>query len=766
MKKGRELLRNWRTARAAAVAMLAIGGAGVGTGCLDRPLEPQSPRTTTTIVERLTQSSVDKIDILLAIDNSRSMADKQLVLQQAVPDLVEGLVNPICVDPESDLPLGETPADPAADCPSQGAVREFDAILDIHIGVITSSLGGHGSKSCPDTQTEEACGGSTHPTNNDKGHLLSRSDACTGAAVDGLYNNKPFLAWDPEAKYDPAGQADKGALITSLRDLVTGAGQIGCGYESQLESIYRFLADPNPYETISTNADGAIVKEGTDNELLSQRKDFLRANSLLAVIMLTDENDCSIREYSTFWLAARTDGQYHLPPARSECADDPGGECCASCGQPTPAGCPDTAADPACAAPLTNDTDAPNLRCFNQKRRFGLDFLYPVERYINMFRNPSIGENADLTGKKLVPNPIYSDLNNSNTSIRDPGLVFFAGIVGVPWQFIARDENDLGKGFKNSSELAADDTWAKILGDPSAFVDPSDPHMVESVTPRPGLPMTSGDPIHGGEWTITKNDDLQYACIFDLPAGEERDCTVIKDCDCTVADNDNPLCTGATAQQQVKAKAYPGLRQLEVLQGIGTQGIVASVCPKQLDTVTAADYGYRPSIRAIIERLKTALGGQCLPRKLNPDVNGQVGCLVLEGTVTTEGCKPCNTQNAGRTEVSADHQAAADAARADPIYQGIAEGSEVCFCEIQQFEGTSDPNDNDDLKACQSDLTEPVESDNGALSGWCYIDGPAGIGDQQLLEDCPVTEQRIIRFTGEAEAQAGATLFITCSGEQ
>jgi len=59
-------------------------------GCLSRPVEPVEPRRTSTIVERLTQSSVDKIDLVLAIDNSRSMADKQQILAKAVPDLVAG----------------------------------------------------------------------------------------------------------------------------------------------------------------------------------------------------------------------------------------------------------------------------------------------------------------------------------------------------------------------------------------------------------------------------------------------------------------------------------------------------------------------------------------------------------------------------------------------------------------------------------------------------------------------------------------------------
>ena len=52
---------------------------------------------------RLEETVVQQIDLLLMIDNSRSMADKQQVLVQALPDLVAGLVNPRCVDAASPL---------------------------------------------------------------------------------------------------------------------------------------------------------------------------------------------------------------------------------------------------------------------------------------------------------------------------------------------------------------------------------------------------------------------------------------------------------------------------------------------------------------------------------------------------------------------------------------------------------------------------------------------------------------------------------------
>ena len=87
-----------RTRLRSAGTMLVLAGFAAMPACLDRPIEPVEPRTTSTIVDKLTQSSVDKIDLLLMIDNSGSMSDKQQILKLAVPDLVQALVNPKCLD--------------------------------------------------------------------------------------------------------------------------------------------------------------------------------------------------------------------------------------------------------------------------------------------------------------------------------------------------------------------------------------------------------------------------------------------------------------------------------------------------------------------------------------------------------------------------------------------------------------------------------------------------------------------------------------------
>ncbi|KYF64406.1 hypothetical protein [Sorangium cellulosum] len=809
----RERRRPWTGAVRFALAGLLIAGTGSAFGCLNRPIARNNPRTTATIVERLTQSSVDKIDLLLAIDNSGSMADKQDILGFAIPDLVEGLVNPRCI-PASGMGDAQTVNSPNADCPT-GYKREFEPVKDIHIGIISSSLGGHGSGACPAT---------TSPSNVDMAHLLARTNESSATNDIPTYLNKGFLAWDPDQKLagepevaDPEdGEADINAdsgndlndtsLVEQLTAMVKGTGQAGCGFEAQLESVYRFLVDPEPYATIEFQDDKA-VPTGLDATVLQQRAEFLRPSSLLAIIMLSDENDCSIREEGRNYLVAETRNGFRLWKPRPECARDPGDKCCRSCSQ-NDDDCPAAevcTGDDGFPARLSAAEDPVNSRCWDQKRRFGFDFLYPIERYRRAFTEAQIENRRG----ELVPNPIFSDPNpdDDDNSIRDPGLVFFAGIVGVPWQDIAR-VNEAGQpdllrglnqdgepvgGFKNADELSApllggafSSTWEIILGDPANYQPPKDPFMVESTAPRSGSNPITGDTIvppteagwngiNGREYTIPTGStgDLQYACIFDLI--DSKTCEGnSQSCDCREVGgqpNDNPLCEPEAGNDeadpqprtttQIKAKAYPGLRELQLIRELGPQGIVGSVCPRQLNNDNAADYGYRPAIGAIIDRLKTVLGGQCLPRTLTPEpgdptVNptaGQVQCLILEARNTQGACDCGDTE--ARANVTEDHKAAMDKVLADPIAQ--AAGWD-CVCEIEQLAGA-------EANACRNDPSDNVRVDGNEVNGWCYIDPSIRVGNPEIVASCPPTEQRIIRFTNKGEAQQGATLFITCSGE-
>jgi hypothetical protein len=744
-----------------AVSALFLLTAGFVGGCLDRPIEPLEPRSTSTFIDRLANSQVDKIDLLLVIDDSGSMADKQQVLAQAVPDLVKRLVTPLCVDKE-DNAVDPQPQ-PGEECPG-GSTPEFEPILDIHIGIISSSLGALG-----------VCDEPGDPR-NDGGHLLDRD--MNGDTVP-TYDGKHFLAWDPAGKLDPPGESvlENGAqgLIPALREMVTGVGQSGCGYEAQLESWYRFLADPSPYAKLGVPTDGPnkhrIVREGIDQELLAQRAAFLRPDSLLAVILLTDENDCSLKEDAEAWKMLHGG-------LRQECESDIDDPCCTTCdvqGQ----GCPE---DPTCRA-WNAPEDHINLRCHDQVKKYGADFLQPLERYVNALKEARI---ADHQGN-LVPNPIFSDLDagDGRAVTRDASLVFFAGIVGVPWQNIARDRGDLTRGFKNAEELQEPlpggfTTWDLILGDPAAGVLPKDPLMIESIDPRVGVNPLTGEstappsssngahPVNGHERTIADRDDLQYACIFSIA---ERDCDANPyHCDCRrgeegeVESQDNPLCEpnpadGGDRTLQVSAKAYPGLRELGVLKGAKEQGIVASVCPKHLDLGengdAPADYGYRPAISAIIDRLKVQFRPACLPRRLTPDDEGQVACLIVEARNTQGEACACDPSLA-RQPVAPKHQPAVTEILED-VY--AAQAGWNCFCEVPQLRG-------EPLDACLTDPGKAPQVNGAPVDGWCYVDehtSPEGAAE--IVQRCANTEKRILRFAGKGAAQTGGTLFITCSGE-
>ncbi|HKO49076.1 MAG TPA: hypothetical protein VJV79_15195 [Polyangiaceae bacterium] len=587
---------------------------------------------------------VDKIDLLFMIDNSASMQDKQNLLSDAVPPLVARLVNPICVKSDG-TPSGATAS--SGVCPAGQGTPEFKPIGDIHIGVVSSSLGAHGGTVCA-TPT------AAQDTLDDKGRLIPSMR--TGVAS---WNNSGFLAWDASGNANsPPGERNPRDLITGFKNMLGSVGERGCGYEASLESWYRFLIDPEPpaevklvngqtarSSRLSVNPDGSFgACEGCDQTLLAQRKAFLRPDSLVAIVMLSDANDCSIRDDSVGWFVGSSN---RMPLSSAACATNPNDPCCRSCAtrEDTPrAGCVALTADANCKA-IPSGTqyaswdalhDSLNLRCYKQQQRFGFDLLYATSRYVDALKKPTL--ELQSTGER-VTNPLY-DSAGTNSLPRHPSLVFLAGIVGVPWQDIADEAslNGPGLNYLTAKQLVEKNRWPLLLGVPepidgSAPVPPADPFMIESIEPRTGTnpiaqiaisPANSMNPhanvINGHEQNVPNLDDLQYACIFPLqtpkdclPGDPYCQCSPDKMgiSDAVIAAN-SPLCQGGeNINQQTSAKAYPGVRELQVLKDLGENAIVASICPKVTVPAGSAEldpnYGYNPAIHALIERLKEAL---------------------------------------------------------------------------------------------------------------------------------------------------------------
>jgi hypothetical protein len=510
-----------------------------------------------------------KVDILLVVDNSASMADKAEKLAASVGTLI----------------------------------RAVSDIGDLHVGVVSTSLGSFGGDVCPN---------------------------------DGAYNSKAHLRTSPAAAngvltFTTGGDVDQ--LVKNTEDIVRGVGQNGCGLEAQLETAYRFLVQPDPWVTVKLDANNQAdlgPASEIDAELLAQRKAFLRPDSALLVVMLTDEDDSSPDPLSIGgqgWAFSsrnfpgskvyRGDPRNGTtaPRGTSACTDPARGPAhpdCTSCGFQSLC----NAADPACQKIKTDPNcielgspvragdseegyrgyygptdDALNVRYHRMKERYGIDPQYPIERYVTGFTKSRVPTRATehptktvsgrreigpYTSEPTCVNPIFAanlpsqpgdEICETGRGPRSRELVLFAVIGGVP-----------------STLTGAAPSWNAIVGtNPDAYdFTGLDPHMVQSVAPRANLPAPTAtrgdngsDPVHGREWD-TLQDDLQFACTFALP--QTRTCTAQDaSCDCALAERNPPLC-GATLGQQLRGKSYPTTRPLRVVRGLGDRGVVGSIC--------------------------------------------------------------------------------------------------------------------------------------------------------------------------------------------
>jgi hypothetical protein len=704
-----------------------------------------------------------KIDLLFVVDNSISMADKQRIFADAVPVLLRRLISPLCIDAEGN-PTGEF-----SPCPSGAA--EFRAIDDIHVGVITSSLGNHGGEVCVPNPADVV-----PRTLNDRAELLP-------GVRGGLYSydDSGFLVWDPRTPRpfpDPhpgvsSHETSADEFIGDFASHVRTAGERGCGYEASLEAWYRFLVDPEPVAEVTNDGSG-VVRGPVNAVVLEQRARFLRHDSLLAVVVLTDENDCSIVDENggAGWLVGR---RLPMPRASSECKSDPGSEafrCCRPC-EAVVEGCPPSAGDAECQkGPLSLLEDSTNLRCFQQKQRFGIDLLYPTQRYVDaLTRRTVVLPAPPPDGAREVANPIFAPGEDGTPS--PEGRAFLVGILGVPWQDIAAPASLDGRGLEylGADELSrtVPNRWDVILGDPDSGAPPLDPFMIESVDERTGRNPITLDPIepshagrsnsiNGHEQSVLNRDDLQYACTFELFPNIPCTATNQDGCDCNASElpYNRPLCQypGADVDGvQTHAKAYPGLRQLEVLKGLGQNAVVASVCPKNSTPVgeepaADPDYGYNPAVGAMLQRFKPYFVPRCLPRPLPVGPAGHTPCSVVEGRATGGACL-CDASK-GRFDLDGEFSRAVRVELESRGFcaDGVMACDDLCLCDVHQFS-------DDELFTCQNSQTDP-----GDLFGFCYVDPETGNPD--LVAACPEGQPHDVRFLGLRAPEPPWFQFIAC----
>ena len=227
----------------------------------DAPVEPDAfspdafvPRTT-----------AEDVDLLLLVDNSNSMSEEQANLVALLPALVDTLAT------------GDRDGD---------GTRDFTPVRSLHVGVVTSDLGAGPNTGVP---------------------------TCTrGLGEDGILRARsriaapPCMASYPSGVFEFARATDDAAAFASTIGCVANVGTGGCGFEQQLEASLKALtpsvAQPWTRDGYApprfVSADG--VPDSTTGHADGANAGFVRSDSVLAILLLTDEEDCSVRDYGLF----------------------------------------------------------------------------------------------------------------------------------------------------------------------------------------------------------------------------------------------------------------------------------------------------------------------------------------------------------------------------------------------------------------------------------------------------------------------------------
>jgi len=237
-----------------AFLLLIVGLIATVSSCTQRSLNALNPCTINGVVQNVPVNPQRALDLLILIDDSTSMLDEQAKLQEQVPRLVNLL-----------LTGGE-------DTDGSTPVGTFPAIESLHVAIITPDLG---YSTVPPTNFTQPTDFTPPPQctlNSGAGKAgFMQVDGFTGiprepcSAVtppqDTLYLNFP------EPNFTAADLVSDVECLTGQQD--------GCGFEQQLEAILE--------------SDRNTANFG-----------FNREDALLAVILITDEDDCSTTDPRVF----------------------------------------------------------------------------------------------------------------------------------------------------------------------------------------------------------------------------------------------------------------------------------------------------------------------------------------------------------------------------------------------------------------------------------------------------------------------------------
>jgi len=230
--------------------VMAIAVAIAAAGCPDRDLEPLNPCTVSGVVEEVDVENVDEVDLLFMVDDSGSMSQEQASLAEQLPRLVRVLAS-------GDL--------------DEDGVQDFPPVKSLHVGVVSSDMGTGGF-------TVGTC---SEPNFGDDGILRTEGNTSISEC---LATYPQFVEFTAEGGRDPESVAADFSCVAQL-----GTG--GCGFEQQLEAVLKAL---------TPSASSVRFNMGTRGHGDGANAGFLRDESLLGVVLVTDEDDCSASDPELF----------------------------------------------------------------------------------------------------------------------------------------------------------------------------------------------------------------------------------------------------------------------------------------------------------------------------------------------------------------------------------------------------------------------------------------------------------------------------------
>jgi hypothetical protein len=285
-------------------------------------------------------------DLLFIVDNSGSMRQEQAALRDQFPKLITTLTTGMKSDG-----------------------TRFPPLADLHLGVVSTDMGIAGIPN-----NYPSCNTQRHINGGDDGVLQHPGNTGPGCAA----------AYPPWLSY-LQGRDDSRVTSTDF-GCIAAIGTGGCGFEQQLEAGLKALwpktyidedgnvypPEKNPILFLSTTPEGRFGHGDVPPEQ-GGNGGFLRSDALLAIILVTDEEDCSSKNTAHFLST-----------------NDP-------------------------ANPLSKQ--GINLRCFYNKQN-----LFDIDRYVKGFAGLKRGHEQDVLFAAIVgvPTELVSAEARSAVDFSDP----------------------------------------------------------------------------------------------------------------------------------------------------------------------------------------------------------------------------------------------------------------------------------------------------------------------------------------------------------